>query len=380
MRYWLGCCAVLYSSCLLSTECPPLKSGREITNAGTIHLTNGFGSVTDNILEEAVNIWNSSCTGINKPRLSLTAGDIVITVEQWNYPDEQNPDVEKQRLGFFDEDPHDPAPDQGPLESGGVITLWTVSNMAGRSLTRQERLNVLVHELAHVFGLGDAPRNSCASVARQSWYDPQEGFTHDGITQRDCDKIKDMWVVPPPDSDGGGGGGSDHPDNPSGDQCADVTCPPDHECVNGACVPLNGCVIPCPQGFECMWGACVAVVVGDPDCDWPFDCDGTPTLKTRAFARTIELGQDVILAVDIDGDGMISGRHEVFRGYEDARGPLGVWDALSRFDEKAYGGNSNGVIDPHDLIWDHLYIYLAGDELVLWLRPEELGLEGVLLP
>jgi len=245
-----------------------------------------------------------------------------------------------------------------------TITLYTrgYNRNTGQefTFTDVEHIRIIAHELGHWFQLKnhDCPEGIMRVPPSYSSdpgsHNPPMNVIIDGISDRECDKAslklirKNPYTTGTVSEDGNGGGNTggnlEQPDDP----CAQVTCPADHSCVNGACLPVSGCVIPCPPGWACMYGACVSIIVGDPDCEWPFICDDTP----RSASRLISLGEDLFLVNDIDQNGLLDGAHELFR-----YGKRDPWDVLADYDLGQFGGNEDGRIDPGDEIWFTLRIY-----------------------
>ncbi|MDJ0839955.1 MAG: EB domain-containing protein [Acidobacteriota bacterium] len=167
----------------------------------------------------------------------------------------------------------------------------------------------------------------------------------------------DPCTIPEPTNTGGGvkGGGGPGGGIDIGD-CG--TCPPDHECVNGACVNLNGCVLTCPSGMECIHGACVQV--GTSDCFPGIDpgCEDDWFLKTRPteYPEPLLLGDGGILVMDTNLNNRIDGVQEFLLAIFSFEGiAYDPWDALAIFDRKEFGGNADGKISPADLVWHKLY-------------------------
>ncbi|MDJ0841783.1 MAG: hypothetical protein QNK37_35095 [Acidobacteriota bacterium] len=281
------------------------------------------------------------------------------------------------------------------------IKIWT-QDSNGNQLSEADLVGILMHELGHGFGLDHSSGCSTAIMAEDAPASTTPGRTYQiaaGPLAVECDEVKkidndDPWdeslgslsngTISNGSASGGGGGGLGGGGGIEGNLCSSVACPPGHECTNGACMPdNNGCVVPCPSGYTCSYGVCVGVSVGDPDCDWPFDCSETfKTLPDNSGFNFISLGRGLMLAVDFDHDGKVTGRREVFRGHTDIweEYQLTPWEALARFDEPTYGGNNDGFLDHHDLIWKSLRVHDMDKRLKLKQHPEEIGLDYIELP
>ena len=242
---------------------------------------------------------------------------------------------------------------------------------------------VVAHEMGHTFGIADltpCSSNSDMSAAASC-------LTNGGPTA--CDKAvaaqigtKYTSANPPPGGSGSGTGG-----------CAPTGTPP---------------YIPPDTGAEYVWStsSCSWVLesCAQAGCSSPIiiDTDGAGFHLTSAkngilfdffgsgqpiqIAWTGRASTNGWLALDRNGNGTIDSARELFgniTAQPDSPAPNGFL-ALGVFDLPQYGGNSDGMIDSRDAVWDNLVVWIDSnhdgvsqpDELY---RPDDLGIHSISL-
>lgn len=90
-----------------------------------------------------------------------------------------------------------------------------------------------------------------------------------------------------------------------------------------------------------------------------FDIDGDGDLETVGW--TASGSKDAFLWIDLDRNRVVTGGAELFGDatlLSDGRLAANGFEALAQYDAAEVGGNGNGSIDPEDLIWRHLRLWI----------------------
>ncbi len=91
-----------------------------------------------------------------------------------------------------------------------------------------------------------------------------------------------------------------------------------------------------------------------------FDLDAD--LEKEHVSWTAEGALDGFLVRDVDNNGLIEGGRELFGGRTIGLLSGEIWEhgykPLAEFDEPELGGNYNGIIDSHDIVYDQLMIWV----------------------
>jgi len=340
----------------MSAGCNQIMPGRALTSAEHIKIVDTYGAIPSNILDAALSQWNQSCPG-KKPMLSRTRGEIVITIEQFSFPNEQG------LLGFFRGEPP-----TGQL-TGGTIELWIRTNRSypPRALSDQERINVLVHELGHVFGLEEGgPSDECNSVTANTIYDGStDSFIHGSVSAADCEQIERVWEAPTEE-----GGNEEEPGGEEPEPIDEFGCFDEGgQYIEGGFIVTTWCC-----GGELLGVICVDP---EPTFKWKparYIISGYLAFDLTQYGQSSpgpdyrsRKGDTVLLGIDFDLNGVLDNRLELLQG---PRSVPHAGQVLAELDSMALGGNSDGILDKRDFAWEQLVIRFADD-------PETFPLESV---
>jgi hypothetical protein len=253
------------------------------------------------------------------------------------------------------------------------------------------------HEIGHTMGLDDMSGDCGDQWPGGSVMDYLCG-TNDitdnmALTVTTCDaSTAGAYSLSTGTGGGGGGGGPVGCQHPCGTTaCMDgMTC---GEGFNAQCLdntPQCVCTIPCGENMCLSAASCEN---GEqPECEdedegWMIVCPASgspividafgegfhltsvpggvqfrllPTDPLEQMSWTDQKWRNGWLALDRNGNGRIDNFTELFGNLtpqQPSTEPNG-YIALAVFDDPAYGGNGNGVIDPGDAVYDHLLLWI----------------------
>jgi len=235
---------------------------------------------------------------------------------------------------------------------------------------------MFLHEIGHMMSLGDQYGTSPNTVMNQGAGTNDVGGTQPTKIQG-CDNTmvqNSTVILPPPQPP------QPEPNPPLPPLC-ELGGPP-NSCANNVCIPP-----PCDPGTwwepcDCRyWGSNPSPIVIDTDGSGfhltsaadgvQFDFFGTgEPIQISWIAKGSTNGW---LALDRNGNGVIDNAKELFGNFTD-QPPVNDRNgflALAVFDQPAYGGNGDGVIDYRDAIWPKLLVWIDANHDGIS-QPEEL--------
>lgn len=214
---------------------------------------------------------------------------------------------------------------------GGVLTGGTVhvNNSCGTADT-------VAHELGHLLGLNDTFNPSC--VERIMYGSNVPAGLSPAVHPSDCAAVDGLWQIPsesPPTTPTPDGEGEYEP---GGD-------PPD-----GGGSPI---LVDLDRNFFRLTG------LGDPVL-FDIDADGEPEVLSWTAADRL----DAFLWLDRNGNGVVDDGAELFGNHTpriDGSTAANGYVPLAEFDLSAIGGNGNRWIDPGDVIYPELRLWIDLD-------------------
>jgi predicted Zn-dependent protease len=158
--------------------------------------------------------------------------------------------------------------------------------------------------------------------------------------------------------------------------CAD-NCPNPQQYAPATCFgPVDWCLYPdtgCESGLQangrccCSWNTPILIdVLGDgfrlTNVENGVNFDITGLGVTSHISWTAPNSDDAFLVLDRNGNGVIDNGSELFGNTAPQPDPVpGVarngFFALAEYDKPANGGNANGMIDPHDAVYETLRLW-----------------------
>lgn len=185
----------------------------------------------------------------------------------------------------------------------------------------------VAHELGHLLGLTDTEEEGCED--RIMW---AETGGPQNVQSGDCSAVDDIWLTG--EESGGGGGG------PGGG------LPGDQEDGSPILIDLD-------RDLFHLTG------LGDPVL-FDIDADGDLELLSWTSAETL----DAFIWLDRNDNGTVDDGAELFGNHTpliDGSTADNGYIPLAELDLPALGGNGNGRIDPGDVIYPELQLWIDGD-------------------
>jgi hypothetical protein len=225
------------------------------------------------------------------------------------------------------------------------------------------------HTMTHSLVCGSLPRAKTYNGGMTSWWNDDEPPTNPTVGSMETD----FSVTIPADADGDGW--------EEGDDCNDAYYDLSNTCSGGGggCDPDPDEVRACEhQSDNYYWdyGSCSCQLGASPII---IDLDGDGLTLTSArngvlfdllangeavdVAWTAAGSQEAFLALDRDGDGLISSGSELFGNYTDQPRPVAGdapngFLALAVFDDRNHGGNEDGRITRDDRVFSRLRLWI----------------------
>lgn len=331
------CACLLFasSSAFAVTDCSIRLSGRSVATGSSICL-NTTTYPTASHVQSAAGNWNSNCAvGETTPWLNVggcTGSPIVINVA---YQAGISTNVNRT-CGIFQ------GTTSGGALTGGTITIyqygmWMTGSEAGTTyLCSAQAVDTITHELGHVLGLDNATQDACAGhiMGRRLFGDRD-------IFSDDCSEVNRLWTT-------------------AAEQQAQCELKCWTDCENGVCppVPVTQLPNPCPYSpilIDVDGNGFHLAGIGDA-VSFDLNADGQPDqISWTAFGAG-----DAFLVFDRNGNGTIDDGSELFGNFtpllSGGVAPNG-YEALTEFDDAAFGGNGDSVVTAADLLWGHLQIW-----------------------
>lgn len=200
----------------------------------------------------------------------------------------------------------------------------------------------VAHELGHLLGLADTFDSSCVS---RIMYGANVPAGTSSVHSDDCMAAGGLWDTPGETDPVPDGEGEPEPTNdPSGEEGSPIIVDLDRDQFH-----LSG--------------------LDDPVS---FDIDADGELETLSWTAAETL--DAFLALDRNGNGAVDSGAELFGNHTlliDGSTAANGYIPLAEFDLAAMGGNENGFIDPGDVIYQELRLWIDWNHDGLS-EPEEL--------
>lgn len=206
--------------------------------------------------------------------------------------------------------------------TGGVIRLSTHPSCPSLTTT-------VAHEIGHVLGLTDTENSACANRIMYRTVSP--GST---VQTSDCNAVDGLWQTPSE---------TDPDPTPDGEGEPEPTSP-------GGSNGGSPIIIDLDRDQFHLTGLEDPVV-------FDIDADGDLEILSWTAAGTL----DAFLVLDRNGNGSVDSGAELFGNYTpllDGSTAANGYIPLAEFDLAAVGGNENGFIDPDDVIYQELRLWV----------------------
>jgi hypothetical protein len=288
----------------------------------------------EGILDGAVSQWNSECNGgANMPFLSVggcTSDDIRITVI-YHSGVSTNPSRSCGNMEL-----------SAGVMTGGTMHLYEFQVFEGQNQPcASHAIDTVTHELGHALGLADVGDESCRGHIMGQY--PLSGGSR-AIYGDDCAQANANWNTAAEVQEAC--------DRHCWTTCEQGVCPtqpvttPPHPTITPILIDLD------QNGFHLAG-------LDDPVM-FDLDADGRRNRISWTAAGT----GDAFLVFDRNGNGRIDDGRELFGNAtplaSGASAPNG-YEALIEFDEPAFGGNGDSIINSSDPAWELLQVWTDRD-------------------
>lgn len=320
-RVAAGALTVLAPAAAFAVDCSVSSGLTMPTGAGSFGLGGGLAA---SFLQDVADRWNDACatgTGGRFPAMQVGSGELAVTI---NFFDQARDDVgtkngcEETVINLGSND----------VVTGATINVWAQKRDGtgcGASLE-----DLIVHGLGHVLGLNDVPDPACDGTVMGR---PVPG-TPMMIHQDHCDQADENWTTEVEE---------DPCQNP--DQSTICECDP-----YANCSPI---ILDLDRNGLHLTG------LDDPV---HFDIDADGLVEIVSWTSPAE--RDGLLALDRNGDGLISDGGELFGDAtllsDGSEAPHG-FIALAELDLMSWGGNGDGAIDADDAMFAGLRVWIDHD-------------------